>query len=48
MGKEKVFCVNCDNEAEFDLYGEELCFECLIDRLKDTRYDEFEVKRLLT
>lgn len=44
--EEMVLCVSCDNEAEFDLYDEDLCFECLIERVKDTRYKEFEIYRL--
>lgn len=47
MEKEKIFCTCCDdNEAEFTLYDEELCIECLVDKLKDTRYSEYEIYRL--
>lgn len=45
----RIICVgSChDNIAEFKLYDEEFCLECLIDRLQDTKYDEYEIQRIL-
>lgn len=44
--EERSYCVDCDNVAEFKLYDEKLCLKCLIERLKDVRYEKFEIYKL--
>lgn len=45
--KEKIYCCDCCEEAEYKYHDEEYCYECLCELLKEEIIEKFNVSEII-